>query len=399
MNDKQITELEARTLARRVADEAVRELSKGTVNRANIFNTAEVDKLPPEPEHEFKTLGSFLTDLIKADTPGGYQSSALRDWAAKTTGHLEEGDSSLGGYTVPVEFRAELLMPALEKSIVMPRATVLPMKTNRLDVPALVDDDHSTDFYGGVIIKRTGEAEQKVVTNPEFAKVSLTLHKLTGMVHVSDELLEDSGIALETYLRTVFSSAIAFQQDADFLMGTGVNMALGAFNASNPSLIVADAEGGQGAGTIIFENLLEMWRRLYPNGQDNAVWVANPDTFRELGTMAMPVGAGGVPVWMPAQQIAGSPYRTLMGRPLIFSEKMATLGDQGDIGLADFSQYLIGSKGLKTASSIHLRFDYDQTSFRFVLRSEGQPWWTAPLTPLNSADTLSPFIVLSGTRT
>jgi len=396
MNDKPITELEARTLARRVADEAVRGISRVPGERIPMFNTAEKGN---EPEHGFKSMGNFLHDLVKADTPGGYQTDTLRDWATKTAGEMEEGDLSQGGTLVPVEFRSELLMSALEKSVVMPRATALPMKTNRLDVPALCDSTHVGSVYGGVIIKRTGEGEQKTATNPEFDKVSLTLHKLTGMVHVSDELLEDSPLALETYLKTVFGGAISFQQDADFLMGTGVNMALGAFNAANPSLIVADAEGGQGAGTIVFENLLEMWRRLYPNGQDNAVWVANPDTFRELGTMAIPVGAGGVPVFLPANQVAGSPYRTLMGRPLIFSEKMATLGDQGDIGLADFSQYLIGSKGLKTASSIHLRFDYDQTSFRFVMRYDGEPWWLSTLTPLNSADTLSPFVVLSGTRT
>ena len=75
---------------------------------------------------------------------------------------------------------------------------------------------------------------------------------------------------------------------------------------------------------------------------------------------------------------------------------MQTLGTQGDIGLADFSQYLIGDKGgIKVATSIHLRFDYDETAFRFVLRYDGQPWWLSALTPRRGTSTLSPFVVLA----
>jgi len=112
--------------------------------------------------------------------------------------------------------------------------------------------------------------------------------------------------------------------------------------------------------------------------------------------MVIAVGTGGVPVWLPMQGLAGNPNGTLMGRQLFLSEKMATLGDQGDIGIADFKRYFIGDRGgVQTATSIHLRFDYDETAFRFVLRYDGQPSWLQPLTPRKSAVTLSPFIVLA----
>jgi len=87
-----------------------------------------------------------------------------------------------------------------------------------------------------------------------------------------------------------------------------------------------------------------------------------------------------------------------MGRPLILTEKAQALGTQGDIGLADFSQYYIGQKaggGLKTATSIHLRFDYDEVAFRFVMRYDGQPGWLSALTPRRGSNTLSPFVVLA----
>lgn len=347
------------------------------------------------------SFSSFAHDIWKAGKIG--KTRALKEWGQstaqseqKTAGELEEGDLSQGGYLVPVEFRAQLLQMALEASIVRPRALRIPMATNRVVMPAVVDDDHATNFFGGIIIQRTAEAAQKTTDSPVFGQVALTLNKLTGIVRVSDELLEDSPISLEPIIGNMFGQAIAFVEDEDFIAGDGSNKALGAFNASNPSLVTQAKETGQPADTIVYENLVKMWSRLHSTSMRNAVWLANNDTFPQLATMSLSVGTGGVPVYIPANGAAGAPFGTLMGRPLMLSEKMKTIGDVGDFGLADFGSYFIGDKGgIKTAASIHLRFDYDQTVFRFVLRYDGRPSWLTTLTPRNSTTTLSPFVRLA----
>jgi len=59
------------------------------------------------------------------------------------------------------------------------------------------------------------------------------------------------------------------------------------------------------------------------------------------------------------------------------------------------SEYqMIEKGGVQAASSIHVRFVYDESVFRFVYRVDGQPKWNLPLTPYQSANTLSPFVVL-----
>jgi HK97 family phage major capsid protein len=352
-----------------------------------------------ENEYGSKT---FFKDVISAGTPGGMETNSLRNWIAKT-GEMSEGDLASGGYLVPSPLSGIILLKSLEKSIVRPRATPIPMSSNRLEIPADVGLDH-TSSLGGITIYRPGEAGQKTASNPTLGKISLQLHKLVGLVYVSDELLQDSGPAMEVYLTRKFAQAISFVEDDDFLNGTGVNMALGALNSGNPSLITVDAIGGQGANTIIAENVAAMWARLWPDGQSNAVWIANIETFPQLFGMAISVGAGGVPVWMPASQLSDKPYGSLMGRPLIFTEKCPALGTAGDIALCDFSQYYIADRNNsggvpEVASSIHLKFDYDQTAFRFVLRYDGQPTWLSTMTPKRGSKTLSPFIVLSGSRT
>lgn len=392
----------------KVIDEAVevarkeeREKAEKEVNRkltpsSDGDEVIEVkDKLLTDPKGGFKNMGHFFREVINADAPGGERTETLRTWMSKTAGYMEEGDLSQGGYLVPEEFRAQLLQTALETSIVASRAVHIPMATNRVVLPALVDDDHSTDYFGGIVIYRTAEKGSKTAKNPVFGRVGLTAHKLTGLCYVTDELLQDSPISIEPIIRSTFAQAIAFVQDYDFLRGDGVNKALGAFSAGNPSLVTVAIETGQAADTIVFENIVKMWSRLYPAGHAKAVWVANINTFPQLAGMSLAVGTGGIPVWMPAGGISGNSFATLMGRPLLFTEKMATVGDLYDIGLADFSQYLIGEKGgVDIASSIHVRFIYDETAFRFVMRYDGQPWWLTTLTP-KAGSTLSPFVTLA----
>jgi len=355
------------------------------------------DKLLEDPKGGFKGMGHYFRDLINAGSPQGKESEYLKKWSSAVKAVMQEGDMSQGGYLVPEEFRATLLQTSLETSIVGSRAIKIPMATNRITIPALVDSNHNTNFFGGITIYRTEETAAKTVTKPAFGRVGLTLHKLTGLAQVTDELIQDSPISIEPIVRSVFGQAINFVQDDDYLNGTGANMALGAFNAANPSLIPQAIEPGQAVNTILWQNIVNMWSRLYPAGQSKAIWVANIECFPQLASMAFAVGAGGVPVWMPAGGVSGSPYATLMGRPIIFSEKMQALSTQGDIGLADFSQYLVGEKagGVQVATSMHVYFIYDEMAFRFVLRYDGQPWWLSTLTPRRGAATLSPFVVLA----
>ena len=87
---------------------------------------------------------------------------------------------------------------------------------------------------------------------------------------------------------------------------------------------------------------------------------------------------------------------SLMGRPMIEIEQAATLGSAGDLSLVDLSQYLLIKKGgVQFAASIHVEFLSAQQAFRFILRINGIPLWSQPLTPFKGSNTRSPFITLA----
>ena len=114
--------------------------------------------------------------------------------------------------------------------------------------------------------------------------------------------------------------------------------------------------------------------------------------------MSLAVGTGGIPIYMPAGGLSGQPYATLFGRPVIAIEQCPTLGDVGDIIFADLSGYILAEKGgIESAMSIHVKFDYDESVFRFVTRLDGQPWRASALTPYKgtSSNSLSHFVALA----
>lgn len=350
---------------------------------------------------DFGDISELSYHIYKAGPGGSRASEKLRKWdeksrLAKTAGHMAEADDEQGGYLVPTEFAARLMEKAQEQALIRPRATFIPMATNSIQIPYVNETTRATTLYGGVTIYRPGEAGSKTASKPALGRLQLTLKKLTGLVHVSDELMEDSPISITPLITRMFTSAIGFWQDEDYINGTGAGQALGVMNSG--CLISVAKETGQAAATIVFENIVKMWARLWPPSRSRAVWLYNPDIFPQLATMSMAVGTGGVPVYMPAGGVSGAPYATLMGRPAIPTEHCQTLGTTGDIILGDWAEYLIGGKsggGVAVASSIHLKFDYDETTFRFVTRYDGQPWWAAALTPKHGTNTLSPFVALA----
>lgn len=263
-------------------------LSKEIVKRfspVEIISSPE-DKIMADKKGGFKNFGHFLTELVYAEKDKAIPET-LKAWdKAVQMKDLSEGSLSSGGYLVPEQFSTKILEKALEDSIVRPRAYIQPMTSNRIVIPADVDANHSTNYFGGITIYRTGEAAQKTATSPTYSQIALTLHKVTGLCHVSDELLEDSAIAVEANITRKFSQAITFVQDDDFLNGNGVNKPLGVLSSVNPSLITLTAESGQGANTIVAENIIKMWARMYSQGKSRAVWVANDDTFPQLATMS-----------------------------------------------------------------------------------------------------------------
>lgn len=356
----------------------------------NTKSQPATTKAKPEA---FKSFGEQLDAIRRASMPGYSIDRRLAE--AKAISGMSETVPEDGGYLVQTDFSTELLRLTHESGLLSSRVRHIPVgaNANGLTINAVAETSRATGSrWGGVQVYWREEAGTVSAKSPTFRRMKLLLNSLMGICYATDEVLADT-VALGSVIQQAFAEEFSFVIDDAIMRGTGNGQPMGILN-SNAFVSVAK-EANQAADTVVWENIVKMWNRLYSRSRGNAVWFIHQDVMPELQTMAMVIGAGGVPVYLPASGAAGSPYATLMGRPVIELEQADTVGDQGDIMLADMSQYLMIDKGgLDAAQSIHVRFIYGENTFRFMLRTDGQPIWNSPLTLYNSSTTVAPFVLL-----
>ncbi len=353
-----------------------------------VIEKPEVKPAPQKPEEKrFGTLGEQLLAAYRAAMPGGHTDERLSTRAASG---LNESTPSDGGFLVQQDFVKELLKRTYETGILASKVKKIPISTNAngLKINAVDEDSRANGSrWGGVQTYWEAEADEHTGSKPKFRQMELSLKKLTGLCYATDELLQDAA-ALEAVIRQAFAEEFGFKMDDAILSGSGEGEPLGILNSG--ALVKVEKEKDQ-KDIITVENLIKMWNRLWSKSRANAVWYINQEIEPYLYTLKL----GDKPVYIPAGGISEKPYGTIFGRPVVPLEQCNAAGEVGDIILADVGQYLLIDKGgIKAASSIHVRFLYDENVFRFIYRVDGKPIWNKPLAPYKGKATVSPFITL-----
>ncbi|HUW46272.1 MAG TPA: phage major capsid protein [Dehalococcoidia bacterium] len=340
------------------------------------------------PDGGFKSIGQFLVKVRRACDNETIDPRLVP--AQKTTGHLEIGDDSLGGYLIPEQFEREIYESMkLGGAIVRPQALVIPTKTDTVNLPMFNDSSRATNTYGGISFSWPAEAAQMSgstsISAPAIVQRSLTVHKLVAGCYVSNELEDDHG-AFGTVMKAAFGRALSFIEDDYFFQGTGVGQPLGAINSG-----VTISQDRATVSVLEWQDIVNMAKRLLPASWATAAWYVNPDTLDEIMDTAGTANQAG--------RLNLGEMR-LLGLPIIPTEHCSAMGTFGDIFLADWSHYVIADRSLEIAGSRHTNqtnvgFLSGETYWRVVQRVGGQPATDAAITPKRGANTVSPFVAIS----
>lgn len=307
-------------------------------------------------------MENFVSDL-KVLARGGIPKSLVKA--------LQESDDTAGGFLVPEEFQAEVIRFATEAAIVRPKARVIPMRSNTLTLPKL---DQSNYKFAGIDIHWEGdEGDVKEESQPKFGRITLKVGKMIGLCPVSDDLLADSAINLANFLVGIFGEAIAYEEDKQFLTGNGMKKPLGIITCGT-------SRARTTADKIKYEDLKHMVQDLPAWADAGALWILTKAALTQILDIKSGVYDGtdidetkGLPLFLSGFSLAAGIPKTILGYPYALTDKLPAVGNKGDIILANLSAYYIGDRGgLMVASSIHDRFRYDETVFRFVKRVDGQ---------------------------
>lgn len=344
----------------------------------------------------WKHFGEFAGAVAAASARNAYVDPRLVANAPTTLS--QEGVGQDGGFAVPPDFRTAIWQKIAGEASLFARTDQNPISGNQLVIPA--DETAPWDTSGGIQVYFESEGSQLQQSKIALQEKTIRLNKLTALVPVTEELLEDAP-GLDAYLRRKVGEKFDFKLNLKLVQGTGSGEPLGILNSD--SIVSVAKETSQAADTVVAENILKMWSRLYAPCRTNAVWLINQDVEPQLWSMSIKIknvagteNVGGVPVYMPPGGLSASPYATLMNRPVVPTQACETLGDKGDIILVDLSQYLTVYKtgGIKSDVSMHLWFDYDVLAYRFILRIAGQPWWKTAISPRDGNNTLSWAVTL-----
>jgi HK97 family phage major capsid protein len=304
-----------------------------------------------------------------------------------------------GGFLVIPEFATGLIKRTYDVSLISKQCFKMPMTSSRLIMHA-VDEDSRKDGsrWGGILAYWLAEGGTYNPTKPKFREMQFVANKLIALSYATEEQLAD-GPAWEAYVNEAVPQELSFQIDTAVYSGSGAGQPLGIQNSG--AVLVVAKTAGQAAATVTTANILQMWSQMWARSRANAVWFINQDIEPQLYTLAFQAPSGSVlytnPMYTPPGQNGNNgPYGLLFGKPVIPVEQAATLGTQGDLMLADMTQYILAQRAdVRADTSIHVAFLTGEQAFRFMLRLDGQPTWKKPLTPYQGAALKSPFVTLA----
>jgi HK97 family phage major capsid protein len=357
----------------------------------------------PDDAKHFRSLGEQLVAIQQhAITRGSrhdprlVHSSGVDDRFTRAPSGASEVDPTGGGFLIQTDFSTAIWMLAHDMGEILGRVNKIPISANSngLKIPGVDETSRQTGSrWGGVQSYWAAEGTSVTNTKPKFRLIEFDLKKLMSVMYTTDEMLQDS-TALTSIAGQAFAEEIMFMTEDAIFEGTGAGQPQGVITC--PALVSVAKQNGQATGTIVKENIDNMWARCWSRSRKNAVWFINQDAEPYLNQMNQAVGTGGQLVYLPPGGLSNAPYATLYGRPLVATEYNAAIGTPGDILLADLSQYtLIDKGGVQAATSMHVAFLTDEMVFRITYRVDGRSMWTTAMTPFKGSLTKSPFVALA----
>jgi len=268
---------------------------------------------------------------------------------------LSEGVQADGGYLVPEEFERQIVMGLDEANVVRGLAKVITTSAER-KIP--VAATHSTAAW-------TAENGAYTPSDPSFDQKTIDAYKLTDLVKVSIELLQDSAFNLEEYIAAEFARAFGIAEEEAFCVGTGTGQPTGIFTANGGQVGVTAGA----TNAITADELISLVYSLKSPYRRNAKFLMNDATIAAIRKLK---DGNGVYLWQPSLQ-AGEPDK-LLGYELYTSPYVPTVAAEAlTVAFGDFKNYWIADRSGRTVQRLNELYSTNgQVGFVATERVDGK---------------------------
>lgn len=261
---------------------------------------------------------------------------------------LSEGTASEGGFTVPADIQAELLVRRADASVMRRVSTVRQTTRDRMQFMAVVPNAsngsiYTSGFVGGLV----GERAVNTDAGPTFQMFEIGIKDFEAYTRLSNNLIADSGSDMLAFLASDGGENLGLVEDYYFINGDGTG--LQPLGLLNTGLTTASVEGTTtdhissttaDAGSI--PKLIELSYLVPAQYAERGSWLMARATKGKIHGL---VDGENRPWWQAAAQaggVAGAPA-PLLEMPVNQSPFMPVGGTNGNkvLVVGDLSAYVI----------------------------------------------------------
>lgn len=267
---------------------------------------------------------------------------------------LQIGTDSEGGFLVPDEFEQTLIDKLQEENIIRGLATIITSSNGDKKIPVVAS--HGAANW-------TDEEGEYTESDDAFGMVTLGAHKLSTIIKVSEELLNDSAFNLENYISQEFVRRMAAAEEEAFINGNGTGKPTGLLTTGETGVTSASATA------ITADEIIDLYHSLRTPYRKNATFITNDSTIKAIRKLK---DTNGQYLWQPGLQ-AGQPD-TILNRPIKTSAYMPEIGKSNKILLfGDISYYWIADRQGRSFQRLNELFAKNgQVGFRVFQRLDAK---------------------------
>jgi HK97 family phage major capsid protein len=326
----------------RTLEKQVEEINRAKAIQKMIFGVAGKEAQVGE---KLVTFGSFLKGIAVKDAD-------MINALTKTGNGQSINVNADGGYAVPVEYSTEIIKLLRLFGVARGLARLVPMNSLTRKVNSQLT--HPTATYTDEAVPHT---KTKVTLD---TPITQTAKKLSAVVPISEELLEENNIGMDAVIYEAVANAFGKVEDDQAFAGSGSPFT-GVLNASG--IVTAT----QNVANPSYDDLVDTMFGIAASYRRNGRWLLDSAALKLVMKIK---DDNGDPIWgMP---VAGAPG-TILGKPYAeteaFTSKMI-FGDFSYLWLSDRSSYEV--KASTEASDANVSsgsaFMQDEVWFKFKQR-------------------------------
>ena len=297
-------------------------------------------------ERRGQAFNAFLRNGLTNLTPEERQ--ALNEMRAQGVGVNDHG-----GYTVPKEMQARIVEQMKAYGGIASVAQILTTSDGRTIEWITAD---GTTEEGELIGENTAATE----ADTSFGIANLGAKKLSSkIIRVSNELLQDSAINIESYLADRIAQRIGRAEAKYLIQGTGAG------TPAQPKGLAASVTGttaAKVAGKVDWLDINALLHSVDPAYRNvgNSRLAFNDNTLKLLKEM---VDGQNRPLWLP--DVAGVAPSTILGKQYVIDQGIADIAkDAKFLYFGDFNRFVVRRVAYMTLRRLTERYaEYDQVAF------------------------------------